>query len=164
MTEDEYFGTPAQRAARQDRFADHKAWRERTGDTRVFVDDLPPDERLRASLQGDEDVLADALQWKAEAEAAADQRGVELASELIDETRQSLELLRRFVAERGRRDRKAPRPPMMVRTAASAAPAARGREGRSTRRATARAGPSSEDGDPEPPGGWRPDDLSGAAA
>ena len=31
VTEDEYFGTPAQRAARQDRFADHKAWRERTG-------------------------------------------------------------------------------------------------------------------------------------
>jgi hypothetical protein len=47
---------------------------------------------------------------------------------------------------------------------ATTRPVTRGREGRRTRRATARAGPSSEDGDPEPPGGWRQDDLSGAAA
>lgn len=145
-----------------DRFPEHTAWRKRTGDTRVFRQDLPPEQRSGTDLRGQIDLLAASWAWHRDAKATGDARGVRLSASCI---RDGERALRRMAGDAAARDRRVPAPPVVATTTGHVIPTSRNREGRSTRRRSTRGSPSSDDpSEADPADGRDLDELTGSAA
>ena len=144
-------GAPVETAAehRARMIAEHTAYRKRTGDSRTFATDLPPDQRKRAYLASAASMLAEMRAWGYEAQRAGDFRGTRLAASGIREGRREVKRLAHEVASLTRR--------------VTVAPQSRSRERRSSRRTRSSGSSRSSDdpsGEPDPPlGGALPRDL-----